>query len=364
MLYPFKESHLWGMINERGEVIIEPLFEMLSNVIDGYAVGKKLGKWIYIDGYGNEVKSFNVDEMGIFHQGRARMSLHGCVGFINKRFQVVIEPKYSIYTYNFKEGLASVGSPRIDQQTLYGFIDKKGRQVIDYKYQGARDFNEGLAVVCTGNKVGAIDKNDKLRVKAEYHWLNDFKEDRAFFKRKNLWGIVDSKGNEIVEPKFEFNYGEDDQNDPCEHYEYEDFNEGFARIYRDNKFGYIHKNGNMSTDIIYDEATPFSEGYAFIKLEDKWTMIDKKFNTIAKFEYDDLGDFKDGMVCVCIDKKWGCMNKKWEIVIEPLYDEYFEFYNGLAATMLDGRYGYIDKTGKEIFRAENPCAAPNYCFII
>ena len=41
MLFPFKENHVWGMIDEKGTIIIKPKYERLSDYAEGYVVGKK-----------------------------------------------------------------------------------------------------------------------------------------------------------------------------------------------------------------------------------------------------------------------------------------------------------------------------------
>lgn len=352
MLYKFKEDNFWGMINEKGQVAIRPIYKELSDITEGFALGTVNEKWFYINKEGSMVKKFNVDGMTTFHEDMAAMRLCGCVGFINKKFQVVIEPKYSLQTYSFNEGLASVATPKITGSTLYGFINEKGEEVIDIKYESAGNFSEGLAVVMLNNKYGVIDKSGKMVLDYKYDWLNDFKEGRAFFTKDDLWGIVDNKGNEIAE------VGLTKDEDNCEHYEMQYFKDGFGVIRESEKYGYIDREGKRATDIIYDYASSFSEGITWAKIGNKWFILDKGFNTISGFNCEAVREFKDGLAGICIDGKWGYIDKTGSLVIKRKYDEVFDFNLGAAAVIIDGKYGYIDSSGREFFIADKSCSEP------
>src|SRR3989339_1281909 len=70
----------------------------------------------------------------------------------------------------------------------WGYIDKTGRIIIPFKFDGAGNFSEGLAAVYIKNKRGFIDKTGKLVIQPQNYWgfpfssgmalvvLRDFKE--------------------------------------------------------------------------------------------------------------------------------------------------------------------------------------------
>jgi hypothetical protein len=81
-------------------------------------------------------------------------------GFINKKGKFVIEPQFYT-TGNFSEGLAYV-----EKGGEYGYIDKTGKYVIELKYSWAVDFSNGLAKVYFSDDEystdwGYIDKTGK-----------------------------------------------------------------------------------------------------------------------------------------------------------------------------------------------------------
>ena len=132
-------------------------------------------------------------------------------------------------TYGFKGGLASVAVAG-----RWGFIDQKGKFVINPQYDGVGSFSEGYAVVETGrgsipgcpycSKYGFIDRKGQVVVEAR------------FAQRPNATGGISS-------PVF-------------------DFSEGLAAVKTDSGWGFIDPAGKMVIDAQFDDASPFQDGLA------------------------------------------------------------------------------------------------------
>lgn len=86
----------------------------------------------------------------------------------------------------------------------YGYLDKNGNIIIDFIYDGADDFSEGLARV--------------------YKTIHD----------EDIYGFIDEFGNEIIPIKFEYALP---------------FKEGLAIIRMNRKFGYIDGSNKIVIDI-------------------------------------------------------------------------------------------------------------------
>ena len=128
------------------------------------------------------------DEILPPEEGRAAFRLDGKLGFFDENWNVVIEAKYftNIFPFNvhFSEGLAAVGKGSYSEKVLWGYIDRDGNEVIDFKYHSAGPFENGSAKV--GISEGVYNYNTKMK-----------------------YGKIDKEGN-IVEPlKFSYFYGED-----------------------------------------------------------------------------------------------------------------------------------------------------------
>lgn len=106
----------------------------------------------------------------------------------------IYEDTYYTYCqyYNFNEGFGL---------TDRGFIDKNGNTVIDFKYDYASDFSEGLAVVKKDGKYGYIDKNGDAIIDFKYTTTRWFGDGLAFIRSDSEYGFIDKEGNIVIDNK-------------------------------------------------------------------------------------------------------------------------------------------------------------------
>ena len=150
--------------------LIEALkdYQSVKEFSDGLAAVKnKEGKWGYINSKGEEVIpcKFELEDekwesVDRFQDGLAKIHKGGKWSLINRQGETVVPFVYD-YIEDYSDGLAAVRN----EQSLYGYIDKSGKEVIPCKYEGAHFCDEGMASVC----------------------------------RKGFWGFIDKKGNEVIE---------------------------------------------------------------------------------------------------------------------------------------------------------------------
>lgn len=135
-----KETMLWGVINKKGEFVIEPKYKGI----------------------------------GSFKDGLAGVKIDDKYGFMDINEKIIIQPQFD-WIKDFNDGYAAVAKKVDKNDTLstpkykWGFIDKKGNLVIDYKYDEVFSFENGVSKVFIGKeqsswKEGYIDKT------GEYIW--------------------------------------------------------------------------------------------------------------------------------------------------------------------------------------------------
>ncbi|MBC7552418.1 MAG: WG repeat-containing protein [Taibaiella sp.] len=246
----------------------------------------------------------------------------------------------------------------------WGYCNEKKEEVIDYVYESADPFSEGLAVVRMEEKCGYIDKNDKLVIPYRYDYALPFKEGLAPVEKKDRYGYINKSGNEVI--PFRFN-------------DAENFIDGLAIVEIRDKWGFIDKQGDVVIPCKFDMVAPFIDGVAFVELNGETKFIDKtgKFvdapgddvyydgltmdisedgekvgfkdrdgKQVVPQIYDAAMDFSEGMAAVCIDGKWGYINTEGTLVVPCIYDDYIDdFCDGLVLVELKDDFGYIDKNG-------------------
>ncbi len=132
----------------------------------------------YIDPSGRVVISPRFQFAHIFSEGLARVVTDDRSGYIDQEGRVVIAPRFH-KSYKFSDGLARVCAPpkhptlmfRVmrlmlwDDHNAYpcGYIDRKGKLVIDYQYLPSHGFRNGYARVTTlDGQEGYIDHAGKF----------------------------------------------------------------------------------------------------------------------------------------------------------------------------------------------------------
>jgi hypothetical protein len=255
------------------------------------------------------------------------------------------------------EFLNTQGNKVIDERNIrYGFIDRSGREIIPAKYYRALRFSDGLARVGAEDGHYFIDKNNNKYdlIPSKYSnepddLMNGYSFTDGLLKvyivnsqKEEKWGFIGKNGQETIALKYAY---------------VESFSEGLALAVETNKGGFIDKTGKEIIPFKYDYAFSFSEGLAAVaRLGDdkilKWGFIDKTGKEIIPLKYDYAFSFSDGLAQVRIGNentgKWSFIDKTGKEIIPPRDNIAFEFKDGLAMLRIGNKFGFIDKTGKEV----------------
>ena len=123
------------------------------------------------------------------------------------------------------------------------------------------------------------------------------------------------------------------------------FNEGFAAVQKDGKWGYINTKGEQIVECKFDYVSDFKDGLAIVEKDDKYGCINTKGEQIVECKFDYVSDFKDGLAIVEKDDKYGCINTKGEQIVECKFDDACDFNEGFAWVKKDGKWGRINTKG-------------------
>lgn len=181
------------------------------------------------------------------------------------------------------------------------------------------------------------EKTDPL-INADYAVFDDvlyFDEDYAAVEVNKKWGFIDKSGNMVIPCKYDFK--------PMR------FSEGLASISLNEREGFIDKTGRVVIPFSYDVTDDFKDGLAQVIINDKYGFIDKTGKMVIPCKYDFASEsFYEGLARVEIKEKLGFINKTGRKVIPLKYDSALDFKEGLARVELKGKLGFIDKTGRVV----------------
>lgn len=203
-------------------------------------------------------------------------------------------------------------------------------------------FNSGLVAVRKDNKWGYINNKGKIIIDLKYDEAYAFRDGHALVVLGSKSMIIDKKGSPVID------------NDDYELYR--DYETGLVIFIEDEKYGLMDLKGEVLSKKAYDDITAFSEGLAFVKLDDKYGIINNKGEIIVEPIYDDCHSFSQGLAAVEKEDKWGYIDKNGETKIEFLFDSASKFDEYGRARVYNSeanKYQLIDSTGKKLIESSN-----------
>lgn len=362
----------YGLIDRSGNIIVQPQYEDVRPFSEGMAAVRKGFNWGFIDSTGKEIIKPEYSAVSDFKNGFARVTINFSHGYIDKKGKILGKIQYSD-TKDFSEGLAAVQIAS-DQGLNWGYINEKGEVAIPFMYKEVYDFSDGLGIVRdnttsydffapsnyyfvdkSGNRVHQGTYNGIKRLSGGYSIV---KLASGQYNNIYKYGVVDSKGNYIIQPEYDWIIASNE-----------------ANMYFTLK-GKIHSNlmgdsftsegewtlldgkGQQIAKLDATQMDSFKGGLARVQRDEKWGYIDTSGKDVIPFKYDNAMNFSEGMAGIQVKNEytqnvWGFVDLKGNIIIKPVYNEVSSFSDGLAIVnyyneKADKCYSIIDKTGKKI----------------
>lgn len=186
-------------------------------------------------------------------------------------------------------------------------------QCVRQEYDSIDSFHDGRAVVKKKDLYGIIDIDGKEIVPCECHKFLRFSEGLAACqKESDKWSFIDLNGDIVI-------------NVPDGIYVTSDigFKEGVCAVSGDTedglKYGYINKSGQLIIDLQYDYASDFCEGLAWVYNEDEDIRfyIDLEGNRCFPYNYSNCGNFVGNKAVVqALHGKHFAIDKNGEILFK------------------------------------------------
>ena len=291
---------------------------------------------------------------------------------------------------------------RLKENGKWFLINEKDEKLTKQGYDRICGLVKNFLRVKNNGLTGLINVDGEVLHKPEYSHISKYTtemHEKGFqIFTKNGIGFMNSKGKEIIPPKFyEYkiigdncylakmkSYGDTavyDKNGneiiPPVYHRIEDAGNGYFKIYSktgkafDYAYALFSPSGEQLTEFKYGDMGQFYNGFIRARLSPKyvmdspgvqmqnpdrqWTFLDENGKEITDVIFDDTGDFEDSLAPVCIDKKVGFLNTKGELVIDYKYQQYVNmgFDGGLCRVGDENdRMGVINTKGETVIPFE------------
>lgn len=191
----------------------------------------------------------------------------------------------------------------------YGYVNRKGKFVLEPQYEEALPFSDFLAAV----------------------------------KKNGQWGYINGEGKFVIEPRFANAFL---------------FSDGAAAVQENGQWGFINRSGKFLVPPKYESAGIFRQGLAAVCWEGKWGFISKDGEMIVPPKFAQVYFFAEDRAGAQVDGKWGFIDRSGTFTVPPKYAEVLPFSQGLAAVNLGGQrednefsggvWNFVDPQGKVI----------------
>jgi hypothetical protein len=295
------KDSLFGFIDKTGKEIVAPIFEFIDNFEQGTAVFVKSKLAGMLNSTGNIVVEPRYDELFRFDQNHYLFQQNGLNGLIDLKGAIVVPANYSAIGY-FKEGIAPVL-----QSGKWGFIDTQGNEFIRCQFSEYQTgFDDGKVNVKLADQWQLVRSSDTLNL-PNYDEVLPFYGLTGAFRKENVWGFLNSQGEECIEPRFDELV----------------YNKGgviFGRLSEKNgsfRWSVINRIGKETNPGMFTEVVRFSEGFAAVKTGQGWGFINENGDAITPFIFSIVRNFSEGYAAVCLNKQWGFIGKDGKYLIPP-----------------------------------------------
>lgn len=336
-LYPTPSqaiSGLFGYTDATGKFVIQPQYEKALPFAEGLARVKNSVGWSVINEKGKVITKKMYQEIREFRNGVAIISVRDYTdgkyqvyyGTLSGKGSEIIAPAYTYFTPDLNQtlfiaGTASIPAPQqvsrknaVQEagndtspehvQARFGVLNAEGKWVIPLAYEALRDYNF---------KLFAVKHPD------------------------DHWQVFNTRGEELFKNDYT---------------DIKDFDEEYATVRKDSRWGIIHKNGQIIKPLAYREIIRTGRNTYNLQPMPQWKVVDEKNNPRFAYEFEDLKAVNEVLYSYQLEGRSGLMTEKGAIITPPVYNKISPITSNMTVVQMERKYGVIDKTGLSILPNE------------
>jgi hypothetical protein len=271
----------FGYLDEKGAVVIAPVYEYAEDFQQGMAIVTKNGQNLLIRPDGSLIKS---------------------IGQLSRYFP---EP-YGMDFRNQQQNDPGYLAVMQAENYLVGLLDKDGNTVIQPVYEHLSLPQNGILVAQMGGKYGLIRLDGSEAAPREYQYMDRLSADRfTAMKDNDQFGLINEKG-ELVLP-FEYAY-------------FSPIGDGLLIAARGEKTGIIDQNGAVVVPFEYNSIYPRMGALVAFDAQGRAGIINTKNEVLVPFAYDNLEVLSPNRFFADKNEKRGIVDDKGNVILPLEYN--------------------------------------------
>lgn len=362
-LIPFKKNVLgikhikWGLINYKEKMLLDTIYDTLDHKKDFFVYSKEQrlyaaqgDKLLGIINNKYEVVTqpvyLSIEDYVDNNKGGMYWACTECgCGFLNEKGHALTPFRYGEKPANpYGNYYPTTAYNEANKLVVLNKHLKEIGAGYDRTYEATRE----LFVVQKGNKLGLINLYDELVLPCEYESIKEsFGRDFIEVKKDGREGLLDKNGKVVI-PMVYDGVIIDNQ-------------EKLLKVSLNKKQSLFNYQGKALTPIVYDVIESYTYGLAPAQKGDKWGVLDRQGKELTKFVYDRVFECENEMCIVESDYEYGFfhrfysfVNKKGKQVSPFKYDKVENFKYDTdrkifkARVWMKNKEMLIDKEGHEL----------------
>lgn len=372
----------WGVINSKGEIIIEPSYDDMIIIPDPTKAVFIVQSDVNLEAGTYNSKAINEKGEEIFTsyqkiEAMQNIDSNNLITYDTTALKVYNGEKYGLINFNGTEILAPTYDSIIplskvknsfitSKDGLYGLVDNSGNVIIDNLYTeitsltdkyedgyvvkdqngnyGLTNYNKKQVLECkyseikhvSGNNLYVVKENGNLKLINEngevliengFDDIKSIDSNNVIFVKNNKYGVMASDGTVLVEPTYdELTYA---------------FNGNYIAK-KDNAYGIINSSNETKVDFTYNYIIYMSDE-SFIeadKADGSTDILDTSFNVKVTGIISEINTNK-GYVKVRVNGE----NKYYNFKLEERTAKDIFTTNTLFLSKQNGKYGYVNSEG-------------------
>lgn len=315
-----KKNDKWGIIDNRGHLIIPCIYDGIFHFQNGLAVARKNDKYGVVNSKGSVLVPFEFDACQHFRDT-------GQMLFKYRRYYNCFDEEEEWEEYVDHDKLEEKVSLS-DKGTILRDMDIYGHYDNMYLNGPDRLFFNGLVNFFSDDKRGFKDYNGDVVVEYDCQDIKYPINNLFRVKKNEYWGVIDKFGHVIVPCKFQ--------------YIYDDEIGASVIIVRDSssKYGLWSIFGHEIQSCEFDKIKICGE-YCIATFGNLQGVFDSEGGNVVPFEYDCVWDLTDCIALVKKDNLWGMINLEGDILVPFEFVKLEEFHKGLAFGEKQDGYIYL-----------------------
>lgn len=289
----------WGVINSKGEIIIEPSYEDMIVIPDQTKPVFICQSEVNLESGSYASKAINEKKKQLFTdyekvEALQNIDSNNIVSYDTNALKVLKDGKYGLVNFSGKELLQCAydsitplkgvkNSLVTTRDGKYGLVDNSGNTIIENNYSEitalTNKYEDGYIVKNANGNYGLINYNKKQILDCKYSDIQNVYGSGLYVVKENgNVKLLDSDGQVKLENKFN---------------KVKSIDNGNLIIQSNSKYGVISSEGETKIETSYDDLSYITEGNYIAKKGGKYGIINLSNETKVDFTYNNIFYMKD-----------------------------------------------------------------------